>query len=137
MIWFDRDVEIRYADTDQMGVVHHAVYPLFCEMGRTHICESLGLPYHELEQAGYLLMVADMYSRFKAPARYGDRIYVRTALSLLRKRMMAFDYEVRKRDGDELLYTGNTRLIVTDRHYAIASLPQRYYDIMAKGYDGK
>ncbi len=135
MIWFDRDVEIRYADTDQMGVVHHCVYPLYCEIGRTHICEALGLPYHELERDGYLMMVADMYCRFRAPARYGDRIYVRSGLTMLRKRMMSFDYEIRKREDDELLFTGNSRHIVTDKNYAIVSLPDRYLNVMAKGLE--
>jgi acyl-CoA thioester hydrolase len=127
MRWFEKEIEIRYADTDQMGVVHHSVYPLYCEIGRTHVCEVLGLPYHQMEARDVFLMVADMYCRYKEPARYGESITVRTAISKLTRRLISFDYEITGRER-RLLFTGNSRHIVTYRTEGPRSLPD---DIMA------
>ncbi len=134
MLWFDRDIEIRYAETDQMGIVHHAVYPIYCELSRTHVCERLGLPYHKMEKEGYFLMVADMYCRYKAPARYGERIYVRCAVSKLNRRLIEFQYEVRRREDDSLLYTGSTRHVVTRGTDRPTSLPDSILKVLSKGF---
>lgn len=133
MIWFDRDIEIRYAETDQMGIVHHGVYPIYCELSRTHVCHQLGLPYHLLEQEGFFLMVADMYCRYKAPARYGESIYVRGAISKLKRRLIEFQYEVRRREGDKLLFTGSTRHVVTRGTGGPTSLPDHFLKQLSKG----
>ncbi len=133
MIWYEKDLEIRYADTDKMGVVHHAVYPLYCEIGRTHTCAALGMPYHELENEDIYFMVADMYCRFKEPIRYGDSVYVRTALATLKKRLLAFRYEIRQRSSNTLLFTGTTKHIVSRRTHGAMSLPKEYLEKFSKG----
>ena len=127
MKWFEKDIEIRYADTDQMGVVHHAVYPLYCEMARIHVCAALGMPYHELEQCGIYMMLADLYCRYKAPARMGDRLIVRAAVSRLKKRMIEFQYEIMNQDSGRLLFTGHTRLIISNKTQGAMSLPEPYF----------
>ena len=132
-MWFDKDLEIRYSDTDQMGVVHHGVYPLYCELGRTYACAALDAPYHQLEKAGVYLMVAEMNCRYKSPARYGEPIYVRTAIAVLNKRLICFDYEIRDKTNDLLLFTGATKHIVTRQTEGKMSLPDIYLEKLSRG----
>ena len=133
MRWFDKDIEIRYADTDQMGVVHHGVYPLYCEVGRTHACAALGRPYHELEKEGIFLMVAEMSCRYKSPARYGEPIYVRSAVSSLSRRLISFGYEIRNKASGLLLFTGTTKHLVTRKTEGAMSLPAPYLEKLSRG----
>ena len=133
MQWFEREIEVRYADTDQMGVVHHAVYPLYCEIGRTYVCEALGFPYHQMEARDVFLMVADMYCRYKAPARYGQPLVVRTAIDSLTKRLVSFQYEIREKASQALLFTGNSRHVVTFRTEGPRSLPEDLLEILRRG----
>jgi acyl-CoA thioester hydrolase len=129
MKWFERSLEIRYADTDNMGVVHHAVYPIFCELLRTHLMDEVGLPYTEVEKAGYFLMVSDIYCRYKLPARYGDRIVGRAAITRLNKRLIAFDYEIAREDGT-VLCTAYSKHVVTRGTERTASLPEHFSEKM-------
>ena len=135
MKWYETDLEIRYADTDQMGVVHHGVYPIYCEISRTHICAELGLPYHRMEAAGYWMMVVDMYCRYKAPARYGDPIYARGAVARLTKKLIEFHYEIRQRGTEKLLYTGYSKHLVTDRQARPTSMPAEFLEILGRALD--
>ncbi|MCB1041961.1 MAG: acyl-CoA thioesterase [Acidobacteria bacterium] len=113
MRWFEREVEIRYADTDQMGIVHHAVYACYTELGRTDLCAKLGMPYAELENQGTFLMVAAMTSRFVHPARYGQCLLVRTAIQRLSRRLLEFSYEISVRETGQLVFTGTTTHVFT------------------------
>ena len=101
------DVEVRYAETDQMGVVHHAVYPVWFELARTRLCETSGHHYSEIEDLGFYLMVTALETEFRASARYGDRVTVDCWVSRLGSRGLTFAYRVRR--GDELLARGRTR----------------------------
>lgn len=94
------DVEVRYAETDQMGVVHHAVYPVWFEMARTKLCEQTGFHYAEIERLGYLLMVTGVEVRYLRSAHYGETIRVRCRLARLASRALAFEYDV-ERDGED------------------------------------
>jgi len=93
------DIEVRYAETDQMGVVHHAVYPVWFEIARTALCERTGYHYAEIERLGYLLMVTGVEVRYLRSAHYGDTVRVRCRLARLASRALAFEYEV-ERGGD-------------------------------------
>ena len=116
-----------------MGLVHNGIYPLYCEAGRTHVCEQLGMPYHEMEKDGYFLLVAEIHGRYKAPARYGDRIYIRTALTRLGRRLMVFEYEIRHKGSDDLIYVGSTKHVVTHGSGGATSLPDTYWEMLSKG----
>lgn len=133
MKWYDKEIEIRYADTDRMGVIHHGVYPLYCEVGRTWYCEAVGIPYARMEREGVYLMVADMQCRFKAPATYGDRIYIRTAISRLNKRLIIFAYEIWNRDNELLLFTGSSKLVVANNSYRVVTMPPWIYEKLVEG----
>jgi acyl-CoA thioester hydrolase len=101
------DLEVRYAETDQMGVVHHANYLVWFELARTRLCAEAGLHYAEIERAGYYMMVTEAEVSYRRGARYGDRVGVTTWLAELGSRFTSFGYEIH-RDG-QLLATGRTR----------------------------
>jgi acyl-CoA thioester hydrolase len=100
------DVEVRYAETDQMGVVHHANYIVWFELARTRLCEHSGFHYADIERLGYLLMVTGVEARYHRPARYGDVVRVTCWCERMASRGLRFAYEVRK--GDERLASGAT-----------------------------
>ncbi len=88
------DVEVRYAETDQMGVVHHAVYPVWFELARTRHCSETGTHYAEVEELGYFLVVTGVELRLLKGARYGQTVGVACWLERLQSRVMRFAYEV-------------------------------------------
>jgi acyl-CoA thioester hydrolase len=100
------EVDVRYAETDQMGVVHHANYLVWFELARTELCAAAGHRYADIEQEGYLLMVVGAQVRYRRGARYGERLRLVCWIERLRSRDLTFAYEVRR--GDELLATGST-----------------------------
>ena len=100
------DIEVRYAETDQMGVVHHANYIVWFELVRTGLCALSGFRYADIEKMGYLLMVTGVEVRYRRPARYGDTVRIVCWGDRLMSRGVRFAYEVRL--GDEVLATGNT-----------------------------
>lgn len=107
------DVEVRYAETDQMGVVHHAEYVVWFEMARTRLCADSGWHYADIERGGHWLMVTGVEVSYRRPARYGDVVRVSCALSRLGSRGLAFAYRVEK-DGD-LLVRGVTEHVWVER----------------------
>jgi acyl-CoA thioester hydrolase len=100
------DVEVRYAETDQMGVVHHANYIVWFELARTRLCSLSGFHYADIEKLGYLLMVTGVESRYHRPARYGDVVTVHCWCERVGSRGIRFAYEVHKEN--EKLVTGVT-----------------------------
>jgi acyl-CoA thioester hydrolase len=100
------DVVVRYFETDQMGVVHHANYLVWFEVARTDLCARSGLPYADIERLGYRLMNSALNVRYRQPARYGETVQVTCWIERLASRAVHFAYEVRR--GDTLLATGST-----------------------------
>jgi acyl-CoA thioester hydrolase len=110
------EFRVRYAETDQMGVVYHSNYFVWCEMARTELIRHRGPPYAELEKEGVLLAVADVAMRYHAPARYDDMIRAESWIEEVRSRTVTFGYEIfrldeRGNDPPERLATAQTRLI--------------------------
>jgi acyl-CoA thioester hydrolase len=100
------EIEVRYAETDQMGIVHQANYVVWFELARTRLCALSGYTYAQIEAMGYLLMVTGIEARYRRPARYGDVVSVVCWGDHLGSRGMRFAYQVRR--GDEVLATGFT-----------------------------
>ncbi|HVS15046.1 MAG TPA: thioesterase family protein [Thermoanaerobaculia bacterium] len=100
------DVEVRYVETDQMGVVHHSNYLAWFELARTALCRLGGRSYHDIERDGHWLMVTGAHLRYRGGARYGDVVQVVCWIAALKSRTLVFAYEVR-RDA-ELLVSGTT-----------------------------
>lgn len=84
----------RYAETDQMGVIHHSAYLAWCEVGRTDYIRELGTTYAEIERRGIYLAVADVHIRYGAPARYDDLIQVESRVESLKSRTLTFGYQI-------------------------------------------
>ncbi len=101
------DVEVRYFETDQMGVVHHANYLVWFELGRTDLCARSGYHYADIERLGYRLMNSELQVRYRKPARYGETVRVTCWIEHLGSRAMRFAYEIHR--DDELLVTGSTQ----------------------------
>lgn len=107
------DVEVRYAETDRMGVVHHAVYPVWFEVARTRLCSETGHHYAAIEEQGYHLVVTGVSTRFLASATYGQHVQVICWLDKMASRILRFGYEVRR--GETLLATGTTEHVWVSR----------------------
>ena len=112
--FFPLTTRVRYAETDQMGVVHHSVYAVWFEAARTAFSRAVGFPYTEWERRGVLLMVTDLTCRFRRPARYDDEVTVGVRLAEAASRRVVFEYRVGG-PGGELLAEGETRHLVVDR----------------------
>ena len=122
--WTSTKVRVRYAETDQMGVVYYANYLVWFEIGRTDFCSQHGFAYHDMEQQdGLYIMVAEARCRYKAPARYDDELEVRTRLTGMRRRVLIFGYEIYKTRTDELIAEGETVHVITDRDGRPAPCP--------------
>jgi acyl-CoA thioester hydrolase len=111
---FETATRVRYAETDQMGVVYHSNYIIYFEIGRTEAMRSLGSAYAELERRGLVLAITEVGAKYHAPARYDDVLTIRTWLRELSKARLRFEYEI-LRDGARLC-TGFTVLAFLDRH---------------------
>ena len=113
------EVRVRYAETDQMGIVYYANYLVWFEIGRVELLRSLGLAYSQLEKDHQcILPVVEASCRYKSPARYDDQILIETRPSLLRRSVLKFAYRILRRmpDGEEpkLLAEGETVHVVCD-----------------------
>lgn len=117
-------VRVRYAETDQMGVVYHSHYLVWCEIGRTEHIASLGVRYSELEAAGIRLAVADAEVRYHAPARYDDLVVVETTLESVRSRLIAFSYLIRNAASGTRLVSARTTLVSIDPAGRPQALPR-------------
>ena len=93
-------VRVRYADTDQMGIAHHANYLVWFEIGRTDLCRETGFSYAEIEARGYLLVVSDAGCRYRTPFRYDDEVRIRTFVQEWGSRGLTFGYELYGAAGD-------------------------------------
>ncbi|HYM61079.1 MAG TPA: thioesterase family protein [Thermoanaerobaculia bacterium] len=90
---------VRYKDTDQMGIAHHANYLVWFEIGRTDLCRTTGLSYRDIERSGFVLVVTEIGCRFRTPFHYDDEVVIRTWVSDVASRAIRFEYELR--DGSE------------------------------------
>ncbi len=117
------EFRVRYSETDQMGIVYHAHYLVWCEIGRTEHIRLLGPSYRDVERAGNALAVVEARLRYHAPARYDDRIRVETTLADAGSRTIVFDYVITNADTGERLATARTTLISLDHTGRVTTMP--------------
>ena len=117
------ELRVRYAETDTMGVVYHANYLAWCEVGRTDLIRAAGKSYREMEEAGVGLAVAEATLRYHAPARYDDVVRVVTTLTEVRSRIVSFDYQIVHAETGARLVSASTRLVSVDRDGRTVALP--------------
>jgi acyl-CoA thioester hydrolase len=123
-------LRVRYAETDQMGVVYHANYFIWFEVGRVELMRQLGFSYREMEQSdGCFIAVVDARCRYKAPARYDDEVIVRTHLKNVRESLVHFGYELVRAEDNSLLAEGETMHIVTDAEMKVRTIPEKYMTV--------
>jgi acyl-CoA thioester hydrolase len=120
----DLEVRVRYAETDQMGVAHHASYLVWFEAGRTEYIRARGRSYAQVEEGGWLLVVVEAHCQYRRPARYDEVLTVRTHLRDLGRARLSFGYQVMRREDGELLAEGYTVHAAVDR----AGRPRRLPD---------
>lgn len=116
------DLRVRYGETDRMGVVYHANYLLYFEMGRTECMRATGVTYRELESRGVFLVVVDANVRYHSNVGYDESIRVRTRVGDLGRVRVRFDYEALS--GDRLLADGSTTLACVDAKGKVRALPE-------------
>jgi acyl-CoA thioester hydrolase len=122
---------VRYAETDQMGIVHHAAYVVWFEEGRSAWMRALGSNYADFEASGYNLAVTEVHARYRAPARYGRRVTVRVWAAELRSRTAKMCYEVLDTGSGRTLVTGYTRHVCVDRNGKVVRIPEAWRDLLA------
>ncbi|NBL64453.1 YbgC/FadM family acyl-CoA thioesterase [Flavobacterium sp. NST-5] len=122
---FEYSVRVRYAETDQMGVVYHGNYAQYFEMGRVEWLRNLGVSYKWMEENGVMLPVVSLTMNYKKPARYDDLITVKTIFKKLSSVKIEFDYEIRN-EKNELLTTGNSILVFVDMKSGRPTIPPNY-----------
>ena len=123
-------VRVRYAETDAMGIVHHAVYPVWMELGRSDLLRQLGQSYAEWERRGVMMSVAEVHVRYRAPARYDELVQVRTSLKEAGRRRVVFTYEVMR--GDVRLAEGETIHIVTGPDGHAQAMPEDLLSLISR-----
>ena len=111
----ETSIRVRYAETDAMGVVHHASYIVWLELGRSELLRMIGLPYTEIEARGYFVMLAELNVRYHAPTRYDDLVLLRTELTQLRSRQIRFSYQISLQQNVTPLINANSDHIIVSR----------------------
>jgi len=127
-------LRVRYAETDQMGVVYYANYLVWMEVGRVELCKALGFNYRDMEREdGVYLAVAEANCRYRTPARYDDEVVVKTWIEEANRRMVTFAYELCAADGGRVLATGHTRHVYVSREFQRIALPEKYHSMFGIG----
>jgi len=120
---------VRYAETDQMGIVYYANYLVWFELGRVELLRSLGLAYSQMEKDHKLILpVIEANCRYRSPARYDDEILIETRPALVRESVLKFAYRILRADGEhhKLLAEGETVHVVCDENLKRMPLPEQY-----------
>jgi acyl-CoA thioester hydrolase len=123
-------LRVRYAETDQMGVVYHSNHLIWFEIGRVELMRQLGFSYRDMERDdNCFIAVAEARCRYRAPIYYDDEVVVRTKLKSVRESVVHFTYELVRGETGAVLAEGETTHIVTDAKFKIVALPEKYLKV--------
>ncbi len=123
-------LRVRYAETDQMGVVYHSNHLIYFEVGRVELMRQMGFSYRDMERdEGLYIAVAEATCRYRAPVYYDEEVVVRTWLKAVRGSVIVFNYELARSTSGMLLAEGETTHIVTDSAMKVAALPEKYLTV--------
>jgi len=129
--WQETRIRVRYAETDKMGVVYHANYLIWFEIGRTEYCRARGFAYRDMEEnEDAFLVVAESYCRYKSSAYYDDELIVRTCVTELRRRSLRFGYEIVRAETNEVIAEGETMHVITNSDGRVRSFPESYKQML-------
>jgi acyl-CoA thioester hydrolase len=115
-------IRVRYAETDRMGLLHHANYLVYFEQGRTELLRSMGYAYRDLEDQGYLLVLTKVEVKYRSPARYDDLLTLRT--TVIRTTAVRIDHRYELLRDGTLLAEGTSTLACVDREGRVQALPE-------------
>ena len=125
-------IRVRYAETDQMGVVYHSNHFIWFEVGRVDLLRQLGLTYKQMEKDDQLFIpLVDARCRYKAPALYDEELIVRTHVRKFRERIIVFGYELVRASDNVLLAEGETTHVITGYDLKARALPEKYMEALA------
>ncbi len=129
-------VVVRYAETDQMGIVHHSVYPIWFELARTDLAKQAGLPYSKMEQMGIMTPLVELNCKYKKPAHYEDELIVTCTIKTLTSVKVEFYYEVFHQDEEKPICTGSTlHALVSSKNFRIVNAKRDFpeiYEVLEK-----
>ncbi|MBM3749424.1 MAG: acyl-CoA thioesterase [Acidobacteria bacterium] len=124
----------RYAETDQMGVIHHSVYLVWLEMARVDYCRAAGFDYGRMEREdGILMVVVETHCRYVHPTRFDDEVLIDVRIQEAHPRLVRFAYEVRRASDSRLLVSAETRHVFCNRAMRPTRLPPQYWPLFGIG----
>lgn len=122
------EIVVRYQETDQMGIVHHSVYPIWYEVARTEFCQKMGMPYSKMEEAGVMTPIYEVHSHYRSPARYEDVLTVEARVDKISEYRLEFSYRIFQ--GEILIHTGSTIHVWVDSEtFKIINIKKKYPEI--------
>ena len=127
------DITVRFAETDEMAVVHHSNYIVWFEAGRVAWMDAAGMPYREISAGGNHFAVTGIQVEYREPVRFGDGVRVFTWVTELRSRKVSFGYDVRRENNDRLIVSGASQHICVDLKGKMAKIPQAVYERLLAG----
>ena len=126
----DTVINVRYAETDQMGIVYYANYLIWFEVGRVELMRQMGFSYRDMEREdGLFIAVAEVRCRYRAPVYYDEEVIVRTWLKTVRESVIRFSYELARANTGTVLAEGETTHIVTNSEMKVSALPDKYLSV--------
>jgi acyl-CoA thioester hydrolase len=129
----DTSVRVRYAETDQMGVVYHSNFFIWFEVGRVELMRALGFDYKQMEiDDDTFIVVADAHCRYRHPARYDEVLTIRTRILEAKNRTLKFGYEVFRQSDNTLLATGHTVHVACNRAGHVKQFAEKYKQAFLK-----
>lgn len=130
---FTAPIRVRYYEADQMGIVHHSEYIRYLELARIEWMRALGLSYREMEEAGLLLVVADLNIKYRAPARFDDELVVEVSLQFMTAIRVVLDYVIRRPSDGAVVAEATTTLASVDRQGSLVVLPPSVRALLPPG----
>jgi len=131
----DIELRVRYAEVDQMGVVHHSRYWVYFEMGRTELLRRAGVAYRDVEESGALIVLTKCAAKFHQPARYDDELILTTTLARMTTARLDHTYELKRAADGATLVTAETTLACVTRDGAIQPIPPAIRDAVQRAAD--
>jgi acyl-CoA thioester hydrolase len=126
---------VRYAETDQMGIVHHAAYVVWLEEGRSQWLRTNGSSYAKFEEEGFGLAVSELQVRYLQSARYDQRVTVRCWVESVQSRQIQFSYEVVEPESGAVFVTGYSKHICLNQEGKVAKLPDKWRRLLEARMD--
>jgi acyl-CoA thioester hydrolase len=125
---------VRYAETDQGGIAHHSIYPVWFEMGRVEMMRQTGITYRDMELEGFFFVIVELQIKYRRPARFDEELELATKLAAGTKVTMEHEYELHRIGDEEPLATGKSLVACTNRTGRPCRIPATAFDAINRRY---